>query len=136
MSSVAITRTATAPQPAYAKVTLSASKEEEPIDLNIPDNYVQWVLKSQKALPPITWQTLSSEIKWLDLSILTITPAIALWGILNVSLRWETAVWSVIYYFITGLGKHMDLNYVEWSGAHHCNRYYGGLSSPLGAPFV
>ncbi|EPS98351.1 hypothetical protein FOMPIDRAFT_1061396 [Fomitopsis schrenkii] len=104
MSSVAITRTATAPQPAYAKVTLSASKEEEPIDLNIPDNYVQWVLKSQKALPPITWQTLSSEIKWLDLSILTITPAIALWGILNVSLRWETAVWSVIYYFITGLG--------------------------------
>ncbi|KAI0728866.1 delta9-fatty acid desaturase [Fomitopsis betulina] len=100
MSSMASTRTATAP----AKVSLSASKEEEPIDLNIPDNYVQWVLKSQKELPPITRQTLLSEIKWLDSSILFITPAIALWGILNVNLRWETAIWSVIYYFITGLG--------------------------------
>lgn len=98
---MASTRTATAP----AKVSLSPSKEEEPIDLNIPDNYVQWVLKSQKELPPITRQTLLSEIKWLDSSILFITPAIALWGILNVNLRWETAIWSVIYYFITGLGK-------------------------------
>lgn len=135
MSSVVSTRTVTqaAPQ-AYAKVSLSAPKEEEPIDLNIPDNYVQWVLKNQKELPPITWQTLLSEIKWLDFSILTITPAIALWGIFNVNLRWETAVWSVIYYFITGLGKYRD--YAKGSDTHRCDRDYGGLSSSLGAPIV
>ena len=133
MSSVVSTRTATAPQ-AYAKVSLSAPKDEEPIDLNIPDNYVQWALKNQKELPPITWQTLLSEIKWLDFSILTITPAIALWGIFNVSLRWETAVWSVVYYFITGLGKRID--HAERINTHCWDRYHCGLSPPLGTSFV
>ena len=107
MSSVVETRKA--PPVRASAPTTKPVKEEVPADQNIPDNYVQWVLKNQKELPPITWQTLLSEIKWLDFSILTITPAIALWGIFNVNLRWETAVWSVIYYFITGLGKRLNL---------------------------
>ncbi|KAH9842436.1 delta9-fatty acid desaturase [Rhodofomes roseus] len=108
MSSVPFTRTAEAPR-AYAKVSLQVQSskdlpEEEPINLNIPDNYVQWVLKNQKERPPITWQTLWGELNYLSLSILTIPPAMAIWGICNVNLHWETAMWGVIYYFVTGLG--------------------------------
>ncbi|KAI0937509.1 hypothetical protein AcV7_003516 [Taiwanofungus camphoratus] len=79
-------------------------KEEVPADMNIPDNYVAWTLKNQKPLPPITWDNWWKELNYLSLSILTITPMIALWGAFRVHLRWETAVWSVIYYYMTGLG--------------------------------
>ena len=50
MSSTASTGTQTTAPQRYGKVSLSAPKEEEPVDLNIPDNYVQWVLKNQKEL--------------------------------------------------------------------------------------
>lgn len=73
--------------------------------MNIPDNYVAWTLKNQKPLPPITWDNWWKELNYLSLSILTITPMIALWGAFRVHLRWETAVWSVIYYYMTGLGE-------------------------------
>ncbi|KZT10376.1 delta 9-fatty acid desaturase protein [Laetiporus sulphureus 93-53] len=79
-------------------------KEEVPIDMDIPDNYVAWTIKNQKPLPPVTWSSLYKELNYLSLYVLTITPAIAIWGAFHVKLRWETALWSVIYYFITGLG--------------------------------
>ena len=80
-------------------------KEEEPADANIPDNYVSWTIKNQKPRPPITWDNWWKELNYLSLSILTITPAIAIYGALHVPLRWETAVFSVFYYFVTGLGE-------------------------------
>ena len=73
--------------------------------MNIPDNYVAWTIKNQKPLPPVTWENLFRELNYLSLAILTITPTIAIIGAFTVKLRWETAVWSVIYYFITGLGE-------------------------------
>ncbi|TBU23654.1 delta 9-fatty acid desaturase protein [Dichomitus squalens] len=79
-------------------------KEEEPADANIPDNYVSWTIKNQKPRPPISWDNWWKELNYLTISILTITPAIAIYGAFNVPLRWETAVFSVFYYFVTGLG--------------------------------
>ncbi|KAI0790362.1 delta9-fatty acid desaturase [Abortiporus biennis] len=79
-------------------------KDEQPADINLPDNYVAWTIKNQKELPPITLQNLLQNIQWISLLVLTITPSIAIWGLLNVKLRWETFVWSIVYYFITGLG--------------------------------
>ena len=78
---------------------------EEPADLHVPDNYVEHTLKTQKAKPPITWDNLFSELNYLSLAILTITPSIAIYGAFNVPLRWQTAVFSVFYYFVTGLGE-------------------------------
>lgn len=75
-----------------------------PSDINIIDDYVSHTLRTQKPLPPIGWHNWWKELNWVSLPILTITPMIALWGAFNVKLRWETLVWSVIYYFITGLG--------------------------------
>ena len=86
------------------KLALAKDKEIVPEDANIPDNYVAWTLKNQKELPPITWGNMLQNINWISTAVLTITPTLALYGALHTKLRWETAVWSVLYYFITGLG--------------------------------
>ena len=105
MSSVVETRTALASDPpTKPKVTF---KEEEPADLNIPDNYVSWTLRNQKALPPVTWGNLIQNVQWLTFTILVGTPAIAIWGITHVHLRWETFLWSALYYLFTGLGESL-----------------------------
>ncbi|TFY81300.1 hypothetical protein EWM64_g2712 [Hericium alpestre] len=75
-----------------------------PIDLNIPDNYVDYTIKNTKALPPIGWNNWWKELNYLTVAILTLTPAIAIYGAFTTKLRWETAVFSVFYYFVTGLG--------------------------------
>jgi stearoyl-CoA desaturase (delta-9 desaturase) len=82
----------------------STSLDAEHDDSNIPDNYVSWTLKNQKALPPVRWDNLLHELNWLNVSILTIPPLLAIYGFLNVRLRWETALFAYIYYLITGLG--------------------------------
>ena len=84
-------------------------KSEVPADIDIPDNYVSWTLKNQKERPPITWDNWWRELNYLSLAVLTITPSIAIWGAFNVPLRWETAVFSVFYYFFTGLGQFFPI---------------------------
>lgn len=78
--------------------------EEIPSDLNIPDNYVQHTLTSQKPLPPFAWKNFRDELNWLSVVILTATPVIGLIGAMFTPLRWETFLFSVFYYFVTGLG--------------------------------
>ncbi|KAI0089479.1 delta 9-fatty acid desaturase [Irpex rosettiformis] len=101
MSSVVETRQAS---PTFEKSRKTSKKEEVPIDIDIPDNYVSWTLRNSKAAPPITLGNLLQNIQWVSFIVLTLTPSLALYGALTVKLQWQTAVWSVIYYFITGLG--------------------------------
>ncbi|KAF9014339.1 hypothetical protein BDQ17DRAFT_1270530 [Cyathus striatus] len=75
-----------------------------PIDLHIPDNYVTHTLKTEKPLPPITLVNVHKEINWLSLSIIIGTPIMGIVGTLYTPLRWETFVFAVFYYFVTGLG--------------------------------
>ncbi|KAF5367474.1 hypothetical protein D9758_003688 [Tetrapyrgos nigripes] len=84
--------------------TSNPSKGDTPIDLNIPDNYVSYTLKNTKPLPPVTWSNLHNEINWLSTFFLTVPPLVGTIGACFVTLRWETFVWSVTYYFLTGLG--------------------------------
>ncbi|KZS97073.1 delta9-fatty acid desaturase [Sistotremastrum niveocremeum HHB9708] len=77
---------------------------DPPIDINIPDNYVQHTLKSTKPLPPVTLSNFWTELNWLNVAILGITPTIALYGLFTTKLTWQTALFSVLYYYITGLG--------------------------------
>jgi len=79
--------------------------EHVPADANIPDNYVSYTLKHQKSLPPISWDNWYTELNWLHVAILAGTPVVGLVGAYYTRLRWETAVWSVVYYYMTGLGK-------------------------------
>lgn len=104
---------------------------EEPADANIPDNYVSWTLKNQKALPPVRWDNLLQELNWLNVSILSIPPLLALYGVTNVRLRWETALFAVFYYFVTGLGTSRPICYGAF--AQPDSRYHRRLPSPLGS---
>lgn len=91
--------------PASTATKVSTSTDDVvPADLNIPDNYVAHTLKTQKALPPIKWEEWYKEINWLSTIILTVTPALGLIGAFLTSLRWETFIFSIFYYFVTGLG--------------------------------
>ena len=76
-----------------------------PVDANIPDNYVAHTLQTQKPLPPITWANWWKELNWLSFTILTVTPTIGIIGAIFTKLRWETFVFAVFYYYVTGLGK-------------------------------
>jgi stearoyl-CoA desaturase (Delta-9 desaturase) len=87
-----------------AKLDNDLRQAEIPADLNIPDNYVDYTLKNTKPLPPITWNNWWKELNYLSLAILTIAPAISLYGALTTKLRWETAIFAIFYYFVTGLG--------------------------------
>ncbi|KZV76659.1 delta9-fatty acid desaturase [Peniophora sp. CONT] len=77
---------------------------EEPADLHVPDNYVEHTLKTQKAKPPVTLNNILSELEWISFAVLTVTPSLAIYGMFTTKWCWQTALWSVIYYFITGLG--------------------------------
>ncbi|KGB75132.1 stearoyl-CoA desaturase (delta-9 desaturase) [Cryptococcus deuterogattii R265] len=75
-----------------------------PSDRHIPDNYVSYTIANQKYLPPITWKNLIHNIQWISFLALTVTPSLAIYGIFTTAWNTKTAIWSVIYYFITGLG--------------------------------
>ncbi|KAF8347549.1 delta 9-fatty acid desaturase protein [Amanita rubescens] len=45
-------------------------------------------------------------VRWFNVAVLTITPAIALYGILHASVRRETILFSAAYYIFTMLGYH------------------------------
>jgi stearoyl-CoA desaturase (delta-9 desaturase) len=82
----------------------NGTSDDVPVDLNIPDNYVAYTIKTQKALPPITWQNWHKNINWLSFTILTVTPVIGIIGAMFTPLRWETLLFAVFYYYFTGLG--------------------------------
>ena len=87
--------------------------EEEPADLHIPDNYVEFALKNAKPLPPITWNNWWKELNYLSVAILTISPSIAIYGALTTKLHPATAAFAVFYYFFTGLGPYLSYHYIR-----------------------
>lgn len=77
---------------------------EQPADIDIPDNYVAYTLRKERELPPLTWSNFYTRFNYVSLIALTATPAIAIYGICTTKLRWETALFAIFYYFVTGLG--------------------------------
>lgn len=113
------------------------SKEIVPEDANLPDNYVAWALKNQKELPPITMSNVLQNINWVSSGAVTVTPAIAIWGLFNVKLTWATLVWGVIYYFITGLGMSCLLLFSSFgSTSLSFPRYHRRLPPFVGAQIL
>ncbi|KAI6032430.1 hypothetical protein EDC04DRAFT_2500638, partial [Pisolithus marmoratus] len=52
----------------------------------------------------VTWDNFLNELNWLHVAILGLTPILGVVGAYLTRLRWETAVWAVVYYYMTGLG--------------------------------
>lgn len=90
--------------PSSSKTKASTEDSHIPADIDIPDNYVAHTLKTQKALPPISWDNWYREANWLNVAILSMTPVIGLVGAMFTKLRWETCLFSIFYYYVTGLG--------------------------------
>ncbi|KAJ3016100.1 hypothetical protein HKX48_004191, partial [Thoreauomyces humboldtii] len=44
------------------------------------------------------------QVDWMGAGLLTTTPLLALYTIFFVPLCYKTAIWSIAYYFVTGLG--------------------------------
>ncbi|KAF7358997.1 Acyl-CoA desaturase [Mycena sanguinolenta] len=80
--------------------------DPSPTDISIPEveNYVSHVLKTTKPLPPITSRNFLASLNWIAVVVLTLPPIISIIGAYTTPLRWQTAVFSVLYYFYTGLG--------------------------------
>jgi len=85
-------------------VRVDSQEASAPINVAEVDNYVAYTLKNSKPLPPVTWSNLLNEMNWLSFYILTVPPFVGIVGAFYVKLQWETAVWAVAYYFLTGLG--------------------------------
>ncbi|KAL1864224.1 stearoyl-CoA 9-desaturase [Diaporthe australafricana] len=53
---------------------------------------------------PITLKNWHKHVNWLNVTFIIFVPILGLLSTYWVPLQWKTAVWSVIYYFNTGLG--------------------------------
>jgi stearoyl-CoA desaturase (delta-9 desaturase) len=60
---------------------------------SLPDNYVTHTIAAQKYLPPVTWKNLIWNIQWISFLALTITPALAIYGIFTTPYNTKTAIW-------------------------------------------
>lgn len=53
---------------------------------------------------PVTSKNWTKFVNWPQAILLCVTPLIALYGIFTTELTKKTLIWSIIYYFVTGLG--------------------------------
>ncbi|KAK0560945.1 stearoyl-CoA 9-desaturase, partial [Tilletia horrida] len=74
------------------------------VDDGLQDNYIERMLSKPNDLPPIKLSNILSEIQWVSTIVLTTTPLLAAYGIATTPLQAKTFWWSVVYYFLTGLG--------------------------------
>lgn len=72
---------------------------------DIPDNYVAFTLRNAKPLPSVGWGNFWTELNWPHVVVLGLTPIIAVVGAFYTKLRWETALFSIFYYYLTAFGK-------------------------------
>ena len=68
------------------------------------DKYVDKLLRDADPLPPITWSNLYREIRWFNLSVIVITPLVALYGALTTFLETRTFWFCVFYYVFNMIG--------------------------------
>jgi stearoyl-CoA desaturase (delta-9 desaturase) len=53
---------------------------------------------------PISFKNWYKCINWIQSSLLIITPILAVYGMLTTELQTKTLIWSIIYYYATGMG--------------------------------
>lgn len=116
------------PPESHTKSSLPKVDNPDDHDIGIQDNYVSWALKNQKVLPPITWENWFFEVNWLNATIVGFPTLVAIYALFNVKLRWETALFSVFYYFITALGEQPYYASFTNLNLNCLYRYYGRIS--------
>lgn len=73
------------------------------------DKYVHKLLRNAEPLPPITWSNWYGEIRWFNLSVIVVTPLVALYGALTTRLETRTFWFCVFYYVFNMIGGYLNL---------------------------
>jgi stearoyl-CoA desaturase (Delta-9 desaturase) len=81
--------------------TMTVEQEEEDFNRN---NYVQRTLLNEPEKPAISWSNWYTEVNWPQATLLCAEPLIALYGLLTTAFVWQTAAFTVLWYFLTGFG--------------------------------
>ena len=75
-----------------------------PKHLLTPANYVDNEITNTKALPPLSWSNFTTELNWLNVFVICGVPVIGFALSCYTPLRRETLIFSIFYYFVTGMG--------------------------------
>lgn len=81
-------------------------RQPAPVEI---ENYVTRTLRNQEILPPLDRHNWFKEMIWLHVAFLILTPVAGFWGAYHTKLLWKTGIFSVFYYFFTGLGESQIL---------------------------
>ncbi|RIB05623.1 delta-9 desaturase [Gigaspora rosea] len=79
---------------------MSQPKQPDKVEPSPQTKPKNWHIRDE----PITWNNWYKHVDWIHAVILISLPIIALFGLLTTEIKQKTAIWSVIYYFVTGLG--------------------------------
>ena len=80
-----------------------------------PDRHVDKLLHNAESLPPITWSNWYREVRWFNLSVIVVTPLIALYGALTTDLDMRTFWFCVFYYVFNMIGGFGPVYFKELS---------------------
>lgn len=83
--------------------TAKMTPEQEEEDF-IRNNYVRRTLLNEPELPEITWSNWYKHVNWPQATLLCVEPFIALYGLWTTAFVWQTTIFSLIWYFLTGFG--------------------------------
>lgn len=72
-------------------------------------------------LPPSSFPFIQG-VRWFNVAVLTVTPSIAVWGLLHVPFQARTLLFAAAYYIYSMLGTSQVLS--KFSAAKHLPRYY------------
>ena len=73
------------------------------------DKYVDKLIRGAEPLPPITWSNWYKEVRWFNLSVIVITPLVALYGALTTHLDVRTFWFCAFYYVFNVIGGFFGL---------------------------
>jgi hypothetical protein len=81
------------------------SEATTPSGTPVSDRYVDRLLRNAEPLPPITRLNWYKEIRWFNLSVIVITPLVALYGAATTRLDVRTFWFCVFYYVFNMIGE-------------------------------
>lgn len=73
---------------------------------------------------PITVSNWHQHVNWLNVTFIAGIPIIGCLSAAWTPLKWQTALWAVVYYFCTGLGRSLFRNLERISFLTKFNRYH------------
>jgi len=85
----------------HSSLSSTATATSVPSD---SDKYVDKLLRNAEPLPPITLSNCYREVRWFNLSVIVITPLVALYGALTTRLDTRTFWFCVFYYVFNMIG--------------------------------